>query len=288
MAGELNQVTEKSNSVCARISAATINSLGTRMTNVKTYRQIKLFGISIAAVKMNQVIDLINKTIVERGRLQIGVVNAAKMVNIRRDPVLRDDVISSDIILADGSAVVFASRLLGRGLPERVAGIDIMVQVLERGNREGYRVYLLGATEEVSFRVAQEINHRYPGIKLVGRRNGYFSETEEQNIAEDIAQSAPDVLFVAITSPKKEKFLARWSERIGVPVCHGVGGSFDVMAGKVQRAPLAWQQLGLEWLYRLKQEPRRMLKRYLVTNTLFCLLVLRELSAMFNARRDAA
>ena len=221
---------------------------------------------------MNQVIDLVNNTIVERGKLHIGVVNAAKMINMRRNPVLYNDVISSDIILADGKSVVFASRLLRRGLPERVAGIDIMLQVLERGNQERYRVYLFGATEEVSIRVAQEVNRRYPGIKLVGRRNGYFSEADEQSIAADIAQSTPDVLFVAMTSPKKEKFLARWGGRIGVPVCHGVGGSFDVMAGKVQRAPLAWQRLGLEWLYRLKQEPRRMLKRYLVTNTLFCFL----------------
>ena len=236
---------------------------------------------------MNQVIDLVNNTIVERGKLHIGVVNAAKMINMRRNPVLYNDVISSDIILADGKSVVFASRLLRRGLPERVAGIDIMLQVLERGNQERYRVYLFGATEEVSIRVAQEVNRRYPGIKLVGRRNGYFSEADEQSIAADIAQSTPDVLFVAMTSPKKEKFLARWGGRIGVPVCHGVGGSFDVMAGKVQRAPLAWQRLGLEWLYRLKQEPRRMLKRYLVTNTLFCFFLLRELTAMWNARRDA-
>jgi N-acetylglucosaminyldiphosphoundecaprenol N-acetyl-beta-D-mannosaminyltransferase len=241
-----------------------------------------LFGISIAALTLDQVLDLVHETIVNRGRLQIGVVNAAKIVNMRRDGSLGEDVLASDIILADGAAVVWASRLLGRPLPERVAGIDLMMGMLQRGNEHGYRVYCLGATEEVSNEVVDRIAASYPNVRVTGRRNGYFSGQEEQSVAEEIAASQPDILLVAMTSPKKENFLARWSNLIRVPVCHGVGGSFDVLAGKVQRAPRAWQRLGLEWLYRMRQEPGRLWRRYLVTNTLFCVMIIAE---VFRQRR---
>lgn len=235
-----------------------------------------LFGVPIRAMTLNQALDTIHAAIVQRRRLQIGVVNAAKLVNMRRDKMLMQDVLSSDLILADGIAVVWASRLLSRLLPERVAGIDLMMGMLRRGNEHGYRVYCLGAASEVLEKVADRIAVDFPNVRLAGRHHGYFSEKEEEGIASGIAASRPDILFVGMTSPKKENFLARWSDKIGVPVCHGVGGSFDVMAGKVQRAPETWQRLGLEWLYRVKQEPRRLWRRYLVTNTLFCGMVVSE------------
>jgi len=237
----------------------------------------KLFGIPINAVTMAQVLDCIHESISRREKLQIGVVNAAKVVNMQRNPILGKDVLASDIILADGVSVVWASRILRKPLPERIAGIDLMYGLLEQGNRYGYRVYCLGATEEVSRKVADRIAQDYPRVVLAGRRNGYFTDDEEEGIAESIANSRADILFVAITSPKKENFLARWSEKMGVPICHGVGGSFDVMAGKVQRAPEIWQRLGLEWLYRVKQEPRRLWKRYFVTNVLFVKMIVKEL-----------
>ena len=226
---------------------------------------------------MEDVLDRVDETIARRGGLQIGVVNAAKIVNMRRNDLLRRSVLSSDLILADGISVVWASRLLGRPLPERVAGIDLMMGMFRRGNERGYKVFCLGATDDVLDKVSARLAAEFPDIRQAGRQNGYFSDDEEAKIADRIAAANPDILLVAMTSPKKEKFLARWSDRIGVPVCHGVGGSFDVFAGKVQRAPEGWQRLGLEWLYRLKQEPRRLLRRYMVTNTLFCAMVLFEL-----------
>jgi len=158
-----------------------------------------------------------------------------------------------------------------------VTGIDLMLGMLERGNAHGYRVYCLGATAEVLARATAQIAALYPNVRLVGQHHGYFRADEAATIAGEIAAAQPDILFVAMTSPKKEQFLARWSDRLGVPVCHGVGGSFDVLAQAVRRAPPTWQRLGLEWLYRVIQEPRRLWKRYLVTNTLFCCLVLSEL-----------
>jgi N-acetylglucosaminyldiphosphoundecaprenol N-acetyl-beta-D-mannosaminyltransferase len=236
-----------------------------------------LWGVPIAAVRQLDVLDLVHDAIVGRRRLKIGVVNAAKIVNMRRDPKLSDDVRSSDIILADGIAVVWASRLLRRPLPERVTGIDLMFAMLERGSRHGYRVFCLGATDDVVAAVASRIKTDYPGVNVVGVRNGYFTDAQEAEVAAEIAAADPDILFVAMTSPKKENFMGRWADRLPVRVYHGVGGSFDVMAGKVSRAPALWQGLGLEWLYRVKQEPRRLWRRYLVTNTLFVALVLREL-----------
>jgi N-acetylglucosaminyldiphosphoundecaprenol N-acetyl-beta-D-mannosaminyltransferase len=233
----------------------------------------ELFGVPIAAATMAQALDRVEGAIARRERLQIGVVNAAKIVNMRRDAMLREDVLSSDVIYADGMAVVWASRLLGRPLPERVAGIDLMKNILARGMERHWRVFCLGATDEVLDQAIARMKVDYPGVMVVGSQHGYFAAAEEEEVARRIAETRPDVLFVAMTSPKKENFLARWSGLIAAPVCHGVGGSFDVIAGKVERAPLAWQRLGLEWLYRVKQEPRRLWRRYLVTNTLFCGMV---------------
>jgi len=237
----------------------------------------ELFGVPIAALSLDQALDRVEVAIRQRVRLQIGVVNAAKIVNMQRDALLRDDVLSSDLILADGAAVVWAARLLGLFLPERVAGIDLMEAILRRGAARGWRVYCLGATEDVLARATERMRVGHPGVQVVGQQHGYFAGQHEPDVARAIAEARPDVLFVAMSSPRKEKFLARWSAQLGVPVCHGVGGSFDVLAGKVRRAPRLWQRLGLEWLYRVLQEPGRLWKRYLVTNTLFCWLVLKEL-----------
>ena len=185
-------------------------------------------------------------------------------------------MLDSDVVVADGVGVVWASRILGAALPERVTGIDLMTQMLRRGNEEKWAVYCLGATEDVLARVVAHIGEHYKGVRVAGHRNGYFSAADEPAIAESIRASGADILLVAMTSPKKEQFLARWHTTLNVPVCHGVGGSFDVVAGKVERAPESWQRLGMEWLYRVKQEPGRLWRRYLVTNVLFCGLVVKE------------
>jgi len=236
-----------------------------------------MLGTHIHAATVTDALDAVDGAISSGERLMIGVVNAAKIVNMKSDEELSNDVNSSDLILADGMSVVIASKVLGKPLPERVTGIDLMNGILERGMQLKHRVYCFGATEEVSTAVEQEFLSRYPGVSIVGRRNGYFDESDEPKIVEDIASANADVLFVAITSPTKERFMARWSDRLNVTVIHGVGGSFDVVAGMVKRAPESWQRLGLEWLYRVKQEPRRLWKRYLVTNTLFALLVLKSM-----------
>lgn len=246
---------------------------------------VTILGVPVAPVRMADALAWVDEAVMGRERLQVGVVNAAKIVNMRRDPELRADVLASHVVLADGMSVVWASRLLGCPLPERVAGIDLLHGILARGRQRGYRVYLLGATEEVVAAASQRIQELYPGVVIVGRHHGYFSGAEEEAVASEIAAARPDVLFVAMTSPRKERFLARWSETLGVPVLHGVGGSLDVLAGKVQRAPESWQRLGLEWLYRVKQEPGRLWRRYLVTNVAFAALVAGEVARRSVSRR---
>jgi len=172
--------------------------------------------------------------------------------------------------------VVWASRLLGDPIPERIAGIDLFEALLGFAASHGFSVYLLGARGDVLADAIERARERFPELRIAGSRDGYFSDAEAPEVAAAISRARPDFLFVAISSPKKEVFLARYGAMMGVPVLHGVGGSFDVMGGRVRRAPRAWQQLGVEWLYRVFQEPARMWRRYLMTNTVFLGLLVRE------------
>jgi len=257
------------------------------MWNHAATQRAWLLGCPIDAWSMDEAVALAERAVLERRRLLFGVVNAAKLVHMRRDARLRAAVRAAHVILADGMAVVWAARLLRRPLPERVTGIDLMLRLLERASARRWRVYLLGATDDVLERAADRIASDYPTVQLVGRRNGYFRPHDEAGVAAAIAAARPDMLFAAMSSPKKEQFLARWADTLKVPVCHGVGGAFDVLAGKIRRAPAAWQRLGLEWLYRVCQEPRRLWRRYLVTNTLFAALVLREWVSVSGAEQPS-
>ena len=200
---------------------------------------------------------------------QVVVVNAAKIVKMRRDPLLRDSILDADLVGPDGVPVVWASRLLGDPLPGRVNGTDLMYRLLEVADRKGYGMFFFGAREEVIRRVVEIVRCDYPGVRIAGWRNGYFSPEQERDIAQQIRRSHADILLLGFGTPAKEKWVRRYLQVMGVPVCHGVGGSFDVMAGVVPRAPVWMQQSGLEWLWRLLQEPGRMWRRYLVTNTMF-------------------
>jgi len=210
-------------------------------------------------------------------QIVVGVLNVAKLVQVQKDRALREAIARCNLVIADGMPLVWAGRLLGQPLPERVTGIDLFLSLLREADRHGWSVYLLGATQAVLDEVVARIGREYPGVRVAGARNGYFGPDAEAEIVDDIHACRPDLLFIGISTPKKEFFLDRWSERLGVPVCHGVGGTFDVFAGHVQRAPERWQRLGLEWFHRLLQEPRRMWKRYLTTNTAFVVLLGREL-----------
>jgi N-acetylglucosaminyldiphosphoundecaprenol N-acetyl-beta-D-mannosaminyltransferase len=196
---------------------------------------------------------------------------------MRGDVRLARAVAECGLVLADGQSVVWASRLLGAPLPERVAGIDLFTQLLAESARRSFRVYFLGARTGVLDRMLAEVRRRHPRLTVAGARDGYFTAGQEPHIAEQIRASGAHLLFLGMTSPKKELFISRWGQATGANVVHGVGGSFDVLAGVTRRAPGWCQDAGLEWLYRAWQEPRRLGRRYASTNAAFLALVAREL-----------
>ena len=204
-------------------------------------------------------------------------INAAKLVAMHDDPKLCGIVDGCGLVSADGQSVVWASRLLGDPLPERVAGIDLMDALLGLAERRGYHVYFLGARSDVLGRALERLRERFPRLEVAGARDGYFADDEAHEVCAAIRSSRPDILFVAMSSPRKEYFLGEYGPALGAPFVMGVGGSIDVIAGITRRAPVAWQRLGLEWLFRLLQEPRRMFRRYAVTNARFLGLIGRGL-----------
>lgn len=197
---------------------------------------------------------------------------------MNRNPELRASVLGANLINADGMAVVWASRLLRRPLPERVTGCDLMENLVDRAAERGYKVFFLGAKQDVLEGTVNTYMKKHDRSILAGMHNGYFTPEEAPTIARMIAASEADILFVAMTSPLKEIFLDTYKRELSnVSMIMGVGGSFDVVAGKVKRAPVWMQDVGLEWFYRFAQEPGRTWKRYLVGNARFLALTMREM-----------
>jgi N-acetylglucosaminyldiphosphoundecaprenol N-acetyl-beta-D-mannosaminyltransferase len=222
---------------------------------------------------MKETLARIEDLISAGGYYQHMAINTAKLVSLRDDERLREIVEGCELVNADGQAVIWASRLLGDPLPERVAGIDLMEELLGLAERKGYRVYILGARDDVLDQAVARIRERYPRLQLAGWHNGYFTSEEEDQVCAQIRASRPHIVFVAMSTPRKEYFLAERGPELGAAFLMGVGGAVDVIAGLTRRAPLSWQRLGLEWLFRLLQEPRRMFRRYAVTNTRFAWMV---------------
>jgi N-acetylglucosaminyldiphosphoundecaprenol N-acetyl-beta-D-mannosaminyltransferase len=233
----------------------------------------EMLGVTLDPLTMPQAVARCVEAVDHGGYVAVGVVNAAKVVKMRQDVSLRGAVSDCTMVLADGQSVVWASRLLRAPLPERVAGIDLFLELLAQADRRGYRVYFLGARPDVLERMLAAVTGQFPGMTVAGSHDGYFGSDEEPEIAAEIRRSGADLLFLGMSSPKKELFLNQWGERTGAHVAHGVGGSFDILAGVTNRAPLWWQRCGLEWLYRALQEPLRLGPRYLTTNLSFVRLV---------------
>ena len=237
----------------------------------------KFLNIPIDSLTMIETLEKVDSAITLNKQIHHTVVNAGKVVLMQTDKELEKSVVEADIINADGKAIVWAANLLGHKLPERVSGIDLMEQLVMRSFEKGYKCFFFGATEEVVTKLVNIYKMQYSEDMIAGYRNGYFKKEDEDKIALQIAESGANILFVAITSPKKEIFLNTYKNKLtNVNFIMGVGGSFDVIAGKVKRAPLWMQNSGLEWFYRVVQEPKRMWKRYLVGNTKFIYLIIKE------------
>jgi N-acetylglucosaminyldiphosphoundecaprenol N-acetyl-beta-D-mannosaminyltransferase len=237
--------------------------------------EIKMLGCRMHIATMQETIDLIHCRIKSGKFTQHVVVNVAKLINMRTDEELRRSVNDCEIINIDGMGIVYGAKFLGYPVKERVTGIDLFIELVKVAEQESYPIFLLGAKEFVVEKTVKVLKLKNPKLKIAGYHHGYFWEDEER-VVNEIASSGAKLLFVAITSPKKENFINKWKENLNIDFVMGVGGSFDVIAGEVNRAPRWMQNNGLEWFYRVLQEPRRLWKRYFITNTKFLYLILRE------------
>ena len=203
-------------------------------------------------------------------------VNVSTLMTMRADPTLQSFVDRAAFVVADGQPLVWCAPLFGGSLPERVTGIDLIDVLCARAVRDGRGVYLLGATGEVLGRTLERLRLQNPGLRIAGS-DGYFRATEAPARADAIRRSGASILLVGMGSPRQEVFIEQQWERLGATIAIGVGGSFDVIAGLRMRAHPMLGRLGMEWAVRLAQEPRRLMRRYAVTNKMFCVLIMRTL-----------
>jgi len=239
--------------------------------------KVDFLGVPILSCNLKNTANLIFERIRNQEQIVHACMNAAITVMIRENPVFWECIKKADIISADGQAVVWASRLLGGHLPSRVPGPDLMEEMIEIASRNRMKIFLLGAEQPIVEKVVDVYSKKFGPEIVAGFKNGYFSPGESDAIASEINNSKADFLFVAIPSPSKEFFIEKYRTKMpNVKLLMGVGGTFDVISGKVKRAPRWMQDNGLEWLYRLSREPGRLWKRYLFGNTKFIFIILRE------------
>jgi len=246
--------------------------------------RVEFFGVAMDALTIEETVREIDVRISTGQFTQHVVVNVAKLVQMQNDLELAAAVRACDIVNIDGAGVVFGARFLGLHVPQRVAGIDLFYRLLAYGEQTGRSAYFLGAIPDVIEEAVAKIRSRFPNLSIAGYHHGYFWDDEDAMVRE-IERSGADMLFVGIGSPLKERFIDRWRSDLGVLFAMGVGGTFDVVSGRVKRAPVWMQKVGMEWLFRLAQEPRRMWRRYLTTNARFAGMLLLERLRLFRRGR---
>lgn len=229
----------------------------------------QILNTYVNALSLNETIEVIEKIIESRTPTQHVVVNALKVNLMKSDNKLKNIINACPLINADGASIIWAAKILGIPLVERITGIDLFQKLVEVSEQKGYRIFLFGAKEDVVTKVKDIFEKQYHNIKIAGYRNGYFEESDEADIVKKIAESHADVMFVAFSSPKKEYWINKYLDQLNVPFVMGVGGSFDVVAGITNRAPKWMQKHGLEWFYRFIQEPGRLWRRYIIGNLKF-------------------
>ena len=231
--------------------------------------RVEVLGAPIDPWTMEETVEATDRIVSGGAFAHLIGVNADKLLQMRDDPWMDACVRRCEVVNADGASMVMAAERLGVAVPERVAGVDLMRELCALAERKGYPVYLLGAKEEVVEKAAGALAQDFPELRIVGYRDGYFGEEEFDRVAGEVMKAAPAIVFVGITSPKKERLIERFRELGATGAFVGVGGTFDVVSGCIPRAPMWMQRANLEWLFRMAQEPRRLVKRYVVGNARF-------------------
>lgn len=223
---------------------------------------------------MTDVLSIV-RSVIEDGALPLHIItaNVDHIFKLRRDPEFQRAYALSGLVVPDGVPLVWASRVLGCPLPERVNGTDLMIQLCAQAAEHQWKVFLLGGKVDAARRCSLELQKITPRLRVVGATspsgNFVFPSSESDSIAKIISQAKPDLLLVALGSPKQEKWIAHYERSLCIPVCVGVGASFDFINGDLPRAPIRLQRMGLEWFWRLLHEPRRLLPRYVLSNSYF-------------------
>ena len=241
-------------------------------------KRANVLGMPVDCVTMEQAVHLVRQAWRGDRVFHVVTANAEMIYSSNRDPALAEIIHSADLVTADGAGVVKASRLLGCPAPERVAGYDLMVECLKEAARQEVPVYLLGAHPDMMSQALCRAKECYPGLQVVGSHHGYFASDEQDHILNDINKSQPALLLVAMGVPRQEKWIDRHKQKLPPCAVIGVGGSFDVLAGKIRRAPLWIQKAGLEWLYRIVREPYRIKRAPALP--LFLMLVLLQAAGL--------
>lgn len=226
---------------------------------------VAILGVAVDNLSMDEVLDTTEAWIEEGGFHQVATANVDFLIRSIHDAELKETLCRCDLVVADGMPLVWASQLLGAKLKERVTGADLVPRIAELSERRGYRIFMLGASEESSAGAAAWMKRNHPGVVVAGRYSPKYQALEEmdhEDILARIEAARPDILLVAFGNPKQEKWLAMHRHRLKVPVCIGVGATFDFLSGRMSRAPRWMQSCSLEWLYRTSQEPRRLAQRY--------------------------
>lgn len=240
-------------------------------------KRIEILHTIIDVLTVEETIKSVKEYLDAGCGLHLMGVNADKINMLNENERLKTIVNGCGIINADGASVVLASKYLKKPLPERVAGIDLMLDLVQLASREHYKVFLLGAKQEIVEKTKAVLLENNPGLEIVGIRNGYFKEENWGEVAEEIRKSGAQLVFVGITSPLKEYIVENFQKEQHLNcVFMGVGGSFDVISGSIPRAPIWMQKCNLEWLFRVMQEPKRLFKRYFVGNWKFIMAVVKE------------
>lgn len=243
-------------------------------SNSDTFPTVSIYGVPFSKMDMRSTVHFLTERIEARKPTRVVTGNPIMLMAGLDDPEYRRVLATADLIVPDGSGVVWAARRLNQPVKERVAGFDLMHELLREGDLRHWSVYLLGSTQEVLEAAEANLARQFPGVRFVGRRNGYFSDQEDEAVIADIRRANPDLLFVARSAANQEPWIAKHEKALAVPVMMGIGGSLDVISGKLKRAPALFRRLGIEWLYRLIQEPWRY-KRMLALPK-FALKVIRD------------
>lgn len=253
--------------------------------------KVDILGVKVSKSNLQETAEIMSRAIETRTPLRVAVTPVNCILWARKDDDLRHIYNTAGLVTADGVPLVWASRLLGSPVRGRVTGLDLLPYFAHIAAQKGYRFFFLGAAEGVAEQLAEKLQKEHPGLQVAGCYSPpfteKFSDRENKKMTEMINYSGADVLWVSLTAPKQDFWIAGQMENLQTPVAIGVGAAFDVVAGNIPRAPVWMQRSGLEWLYRLVKEPSRLSKRYLVEAPVFIPLILKQIFTNKRTKNDS-